>query len=201
MKIDSKTTLRKEVRQRIESLSEPTKKKHSQKICQHLENSVFFKNHPTLLTYSALPNEPNLLALFHQLSSQQVFCFPRVIGEHLEIRQVNDAVALVPGYANIREPSAELCPLFPQQDLQVILLPGLAFDPSNGARLGKGKGFYDRLLDDLITNPASAVITIGVCFSCQLDQVPEEEHDQRVDVIVTEKDIFTPRSSLALDRQ
>lgn len=201
MEKNAKTTLRKSMRQRIQSISEQSKKSHSVRICQHLENSVFLKNHPALLTYYALPTEPNLLSLFNRLNSQQVFCFPRVIGSDLEIRQVSEVTSLVPGYANISEPSTELCPLFPQQDLQVILLPGLAFDPCNGARLGKGKGFYDRLLDDLTTTSASAVITIGVCFSCQLDQVAEEEHDQRIDAIVTEKGIFTPRSSLTLDRK
>jgi len=63
--------------------------------------------------------------------------------------------------------------------LGVVLTPGLAFDRTGG-RLGQGGGWYDRVLP-------FAKLSIGICFDCQLlDSVPQEAHDARVDMIVTE---------------
>lgn len=61
-------------------------------------------------------------------------------------------------------------------DLQVVLVPGLAFDAA-GRRLGRGGGFYDRFLPRL----APAAASVGVAFPCQLVQaVPSQTHDARV---------------------
>ena len=73
----------------------------------------------------------------------------------------------------------------PSPDL--VIVPGLAFDPT-GARLGRGKGYYDRWLG---ANPA--VKTLGVCFSCQiLEKLPAEPHDAHVDAILTEQGFIWP---------
>ncbi|WP_245523414.1 5-formyltetrahydrofolate cyclo-ligase [Spirochaeta thermophila] len=66
---------------------------------------------------------------------------------------------------------------------EVVLVPGLGFDRA-GRRLGRGGGWYDRLL----VGEARAV---GVCFACQVvEAVPEEEHDVRVAYVVTEQGFF-----------
>lgn len=66
----------------------------------------------------------------------------------------------------------------------VILIPGLAFS-EKGERLGKGKGFYDRYLDNY------RGIKIGLCFSLQLEETfPTEKHDVSIDYIVTEEKII-----------
>lgn len=77
-----------------------------------------------------------------------------------------------------RPAAAEIMP-------DILLIPGLAFD-SNGNRLGRGKAFYDRYLKDY------QGLKVGVCFDCQLDSIaiPLEEHDQKLDAIVTEKRFF-----------
>jgi 5-formyltetrahydrofolate cyclo-ligase len=65
--------------------------------------------------------------------------------------------------------------------LDVVLVPGMAFD-SEGNRLGRGKGYYDRFLK-LLTNPRPKLI--GVCFDFQkVDMVPTEPTDVKVDVVV-----------------
>jgi 5-formyltetrahydrofolate cyclo-ligase len=73
-------------------------------------------------------------------------------------------------------------------DVQIIVTPGLAFDRSGG-RLGFGGGWYDRVLQGANQDHAaeSTPLAIGVCFACQMvEEVPREEHDQRVSLIVTE---------------
>ncbi len=69
-------------------------------------------------------------------------------------------------------------------DADVILVPGLAFDRS-GARMGFGKGYYDRLLS------LANAVKIGLCYDFQLfDDIPKEEHDAPMNYIVTEKEII-----------
>ena len=191
MKSDEKSTLRVKIREQLKSLSGEADQSKSLRICTHLEHSDYFSTSGPVLTFASLPGEPDLMPLFKKRGSQQPFCFPRVAGSLLEIRQVTDACDLSPGYADIREPSLEQCPLFPIQDLRIILIPGLAYDPSTGGRLGKGKGFYDRLINDLRKTSNPLLITIGVCFDWQLTRVPEESHDQGVDAIVTENGLLT----------
>lgn len=191
MKGDEKSTLRVSIRRQLQDLSCEDRLSNSQQICNHLLDSEYFSSADPTLTFAALPDEPDLLSLFEQRKSQQPFCFPRVTGSQLEIYHVTDAANLTPGYANILEPSPEKSSLFPAGDLRIILLPGLAFDPHTGGRLGKGKGFYDRLINDL-RNTHPQPLTIGICFHWQLTRVPLETHDQEVDLIVTENGIIDP---------
>jgi 5-formyltetrahydrofolate cyclo-ligase len=61
-----------------------------------------------------------------------------------------------------------------------FLVPGVGFD-LNGARLGRGKGFYDRYLE------TRTVLKIGVAWSEQLvKKIPIEQHDAHMDFIITE---------------
>ena len=69
-----------------------------------------------------------------------------------------------------------------------VLVPGLAFSPTLGTRLGRGGGFYDRYL----SAAPSATQFLGVCFECQLaDPVPAGPHDLRVPRICTERGCLT----------
>ena len=73
--------------------------------------------------------------------------------------------------------------------IDTVLIPGSVFDPSGG-RLGYGGGFYDRFL----TEAAPRAIRLGVAFELQLvDQVPMEPHDQYMDILVTEQQIYDCR--------
>lgn len=66
----------------------------------------------------------------------------------------------------------------------VLIIPGLSFSKT-GERLGRGKGFYDRYLDGF------SGLKIGVCYECQLrEDIPTEEHDQKLDWVITELNIY-----------
>lgn len=195
MKSREKTLLRSRVRQSLRNLSIEIQELKSKQIRSLIEHSDYLGADKPTLVFAPLPGEPNLLPLLEEHKSDQIFCFPRVIGFQLEIRRVSSLVDLLPGYAGILEPSPDACPLFPIQELKGILLPGLAFDPSNGGRLGKGKGFYDRLINEIRFRSNPSPITIGVCFSCQLNHVPLQKHDQNVDALVTEKGIILTSGS------
>ncbi len=92
---------------------------------------------------------------------------------------------LVPGKHGIDQPAPD-CPDLPTEQIDVILVPGIAFD-STCARLGRGAGFYDRFLAD----PRVRAAKIGVAFDEQIvDAVPMDRWDVRLDAVVTPTRVF-----------
>ena len=70
-------------------------------------------------------------------------------------------------------------------DIDIVIVPGVAFDKKYN-RMGYGKGYYDRFLKDM------TALKIGVCHSFQLvDEIPSEPHDIKMDMIVTEREIWS----------
>ncbi|MGE5631427.1 MAG: 5-formyltetrahydrofolate cyclo-ligase [Caulobacteraceae bacterium] len=90
------------------------------------------------------------------------------------------------GFYGIREPGLHSIRLSDSRLLDLILVPGVAFDKS-GNRLGFGAGYYDRFMSRL----GSGVKKVALAYSFQLvDQVPSGEYDVPLDFIVTEKEII-----------
>ena len=112
---------------------------------------------------------------------------PFCVGDTLGLWGLRTFEELEPGTWGILEPSRavrhEHCEqLVSPGTLDLIVVPGLAFDRSGG-RLGYGKGYYDRLLAEARPD----ALRVGLCFDCQLiDEVPSAAHDQRMDYLVTE---------------
>ena len=85
---------------------------------------------------------------------------------------------LQPGQYGILEPGPQ-CPIFDLMRLDLALVPGIGFT-LNGGRLGRGKGYYDRLLAEV---PA---LKCGVAFDCQIaSEFPMEPHDVQLNCILT----------------
>ncbi|CAN5527427.1 5-formyltetrahydrofolate cyclo-ligase [soil metagenome] len=120
------------------------------------------------------------------LDGGKMLLLPRVNREErrLNLYEVKDpAQDLEAGTWGIREPSPDLCPRAEPAALDFALVPGVAFD-ARGARLGYGGGYYDTLLAGSTKSRPSLV---AAAFELQVvDEVPLEEHDVRVDLIVTE---------------
>jgi 5-formyltetrahydrofolate cyclo-ligase len=115
-------------------------------------------------------------------------CLPRTDWQSMTLEPAaveNLSTDIVVGRYSLREPRADLLPLA-LGDLDVVIVPGLAFD-STGARLGRGGGFYDRLLARMARLPAgNRPVSVGVCLDEQVvEKVPVEAHDLRVDMILT----------------
>ncbi len=133
-----------------------------------------------VLVYAAMDDEADLAGAVGPLRERGVrTLFPRVRGERLELVAASDLLTLELGYRGIREPSG---PKIDPGIVDVAVVPGVAFDP-HGGRLGHGGGHYDRLLAQLPPD----CIRVGTCFSVQVvPRVPREDHDEPVDVVVTE---------------
>lgn len=79
-----------------------------------------------------------------------------------------------------------------RKNIAIILVPGLGFSVC-GSRLGRGGGYYDRLL--AITQRYSTITSIGICYSTQLvSDIPQESHDMKVDYILHEQGIIQTRN-------
>ncbi len=104
--------------------------------------------------------------------------------KQLELHVVQDLRQdVAPGAFGIREPLPQRCARFTALDeLEFILLPGVAFT-REGARLGYGGGFYDKLLASL---PHQPVLAAGAFAMQVVDQLPQEPFDRRVDWLITE---------------
>ncbi len=110
---------------------------------------------------------------------------PRVVPDNqLDHCVVTSWDELEPGAWDIPEPVAA-CPLVDPAEVQLICVPGVAFD-RKGGRLGYGGGFYDRFLESC---PAPRV---ALAFGLQIvGEVPREAHDLLVHRIVTEQEVIT----------
>ncbi|HUG09253.1 MAG TPA: 5-formyltetrahydrofolate cyclo-ligase [Acidimicrobiia bacterium] len=77
-------------------------------------------------------------------------------------------------------------PAIPVHEIDVFLTPGLAFDRSGG-RLGKGRGFYDRVLAQM----RSDALAVGVTVTSRVvDEVPMRAHDRPMDLVATEDGVI-----------
>lgn len=129
--------------------------------------------------FAPLGGEPDVEGLWAHRGEREMV-YPRVEGERISLYAVESLHELVPGAFGIREP----VPRHPAFMLSVdlVVIPGVAFT-RQGARCGRGKGYYDRLLASL----PPAVMKIGVCFERQLvEEMPLEAHDILMDLVVTE---------------
>lgn len=129
----------------------------------------------TVAIFSALPGEVDLTPL-RRHHPQLSWVYPKVHGHHLTFHPGDQ---LHPGAHGILEPAAG-SPEVPLHQIDVFLCPGLAFDKS-GHRLGRGRGFYDRLL----AQARPDALKVGVCFPFQIvpDTFPEP-HDVIMDAVI-----------------
>jgi 5-formyltetrahydrofolate cyclo-ligase len=142
----------------------------------------------TVLLYAAQADEVDLAALAPTLVGRGTrIALPRVVGHELMpvVHDLHEGQAfdhgLTPGAFGILGPP-EGAPVIGVDEVDLAVIPGVAFSPE-GARLGRGGGFYDRLLVRL--RPDCAVI--GVCGEHSIVVgLPEEAHDRRVGLVVTD---------------
>lgn len=138
----------------------------------------------TVAVYAAHRGEVDLAGLSSRLRERGVrTLLPRVRGDALELVAATLGSPLAAGYRGIAEPTG---PAIDPDVVDVIVVPGVAFDPTGG-RLGQGGGHYDRLLAEL----RAETTRVGVGFACQLvPSVPREPHDLALDIIVTDRGTY-----------
>lgn len=178
---ERKEALRRTVRAAVSELTPDERAAASQRAVGHLRHTPAIRRSPIVLLYAARGNEIDPGSLVRELlEHDQRPAFPRVVEDGLVVATISEADALQPGYRGIPEPTG---PMIELDLIECAIVPGVAFD-LDGGRLGRGGGHYDRLLAAL---PATC-LRIGLAHSCQIvPRVPMLEHDQAVDVVVTDR--------------
>lgn len=145
-----------------------------------MQETVSFQQAETVLLYASLSDEVPTLRFLQSVEKRLVL--PCVISDtELELRLYTSPEDLeVRGKYLIPEPVGERFEDYAAIDL--IIVPGMAFD-RDGHRLGRGKGYYDRLLSH---HDLRSKKKIGLCFDFQcVDTVPCDSHDVVMDDIMT----------------
>jgi 5-formyltetrahydrofolate cyclo-ligase len=178
----AKAALREEIRARLGERSNYHRLSVSKKCRTLLRQQRVWLRAKSVLFFASLPEEPNLWPLLHEaLSTGKVVALPRFASHAqgygaAEVRDIHRDLAV--GKLRILEPVAA-CPEVALNRLDLVLVPGVAFD-LQGHRLGRGKGYYDRLL----TNVRG--VKCGIAFDEQIvDAVPVGPLDVHLDFIVT----------------
>ncbi len=190
----AKRRLREAVRLAVEALSVGERAAAAARIRGRLRSSRAWQSAGSVLFFASLPDEPDLWPLLQEtLDAGKSVGLPWFDGalkayRVAAIRDLKTDVA--PGYFGIPEP-VEACRRSALKRLDLILVPGIGFD-LHGRRLGRGKGFYDRLLS------AVRGTACGVAFDQQLVEViPTEPHDYHLNCIVTpSRWVELPRTEL-----
>jgi len=177
---NSKTDLRQKIRARLEKISEAVRAVESIELRERLQAQI--PSAHTILFFAPLPDELDVWPMLEIALATGTNCaLPFFDAEKKSYGAKllkNLAADIVTGKFGVREPAAT-CAEIPLNQFDLVLVPGLAFDLS-GNRLGRGQGFYDRILS------AASGIKCGVCHNFQLlEKIPAEPHDAKLDFIFT----------------
>lgn len=176
-----KQQLRQTVKQLKRALSAAEREELSRRICAAIESLPGFDRVSRLMLYHALPDEVDTRPLLSRWSTAKQLYLPIVAGDDLVVAAYDEG-AVKQGAFGIWEPADDTA--VDPSLLEWIVVPGVAFDRRMN-RLGRGKGYYDRLLRQ------TAARKIGICYGLQLvDEIPAEPHDIQMDLIITENDII-----------
>lgn len=173
----TKSELRTKIKNLKVMLDEAEQVSAASRVFERLESSAAFQMAEKILLYHSLPDELDTRRFLSKWKDLKKFFLPRVNGVNLELLPY-DETSLEIGSFYIEEPTGD--DIHPVEEIEVIIVPGVAFD-RKGRRLGRGKGFYDRLLE------TAKATKIGIGYEFQLvDELPSEPHDIPMDMVITE---------------
>ena len=179
---DLKTSLRSQIREKLKRIPSTQRDLDSSRARTTLEQQPIWHQAHTILFFAPLPDEPDIWpSLPAALAAGKHVYLPRFVSDTKSYAACEVKIPdtdLTVGQFGIREPT-DACPQIPLNRLDFVLVPGVAFD-LHGRRLGRGKGYYDRLL------AAVRGKTCGVAFDEQIvTEIPVEPHDVLLNCILT----------------
>ncbi len=152
----------------------------SQRIFARVAASAEFASARCVGLFCSLADEPDTAAVLEAWRRDRRVVVPRVEGEEMRFFDYDPATSVRGAFGIVEPgPGARLCR---PDEIDLLVVPGVAFSAS-GARLGRGRGYYDRYL----SLPGIRAATIGVGYAHQLvAELPTEPHDVRMDRVVCE---------------
>lgn len=188
-----KASLRQEYLSYREAQPADVREEKSNKIIDKLIKTEAFIKSGAVLTYLNFGSEvitEKLVSDLLRKGEKRIFC-PRIAGERMDFYEITTMTQLEKGYRGIREPQIRPDQRFDEvvyrQYQWINIMPGAVFDRNCG-RIGYGRGYYDRFLQEYPLIP-----TVALAYDCQLaPAIPMENHDIRPEQIITEAEIIRP---------
>lgn len=180
-----KAEVRKMMSKRKRAVPSEEKLRRSNIIMQRLEQTEEFAAAQVVLLYWSMADEVQTHEFVERWYKRKTLLLPCVDGDDLRLRQYTGSECMVAGEQfGIGEPTGE--DWTDLDAVQLIAVPGVAFD-HKGNRMGRGRGFYDRLLKS-----TPNAVKIGLAYDFQmLDSIPTESHDIRMDCVLTDASMET----------
>lgn len=181
-----KQQLRSLLKAKREQLSDGYRQRADRAIFEKLLKNSRVKNAKVVMTYVSMGSEADTIRLIEGLLAEgKRVAVPVVAGKELEVSYITSLNELAPGRFGIFEPKEQFFKRCSPMDIDVVIVPGIAFD-KKGHRIGYGAGYYDRFL------PRTRAFKIGICHDeCIVDDTFAQPHDIAVDYIITDlRDIY-----------
>jgi 5-formyltetrahydrofolate cyclo-ligase len=179
--LSTKADLRKKLKSRLASLSDQDHLERSSKLSlqlKHLLNDLnVIQQHLVIGVFAPISGEPKWFLemdeALEKLTAYPAYANKEMVFRLAERSELEISQDFGVGILGPKLSAIEITP-------KIVIVPGLGFT-SEGARLGRGKGFYDKYLE------GSSVIKIGIGFEMQIEQdIPTDPHDIRMDFVVTD---------------
>ena len=184
--LDKKKT-RQRVLQQRRAFSATEKTPAEQQMLKFLQSWDVFKQAETIHIFISKTDEPDTSPIIESAwESGKTVAVPCVVPESFELfhSQLKSFEDLSSGALGVLEPSPEGRIAMNPESFDLVIIPGVAFD-RQGGRLGYGKGYYDRFLEQ------TAAFRLALAFNFQvLEKVPTEKHDVPMNGVLTESGII-----------
>lgn len=180
-----KNLLRRELKILRGKLGKKEKASRDKIIKDRLLKESTYINSKVIFTYVGFDSEIDTIEYIKEfLKDGKKVCIPRtnIKEKYMEAVSINSLDLLSKSEYGILEPSCDLEPIN-KDEIDLIIMPGLAFD-KQGGRLGYGGGYYDKYLSTI----SKDVPKIALAYDFQiLEKIPMEEHDIKVDIIISDR--------------
>ena len=180
-----KEVLRKKTRLLLDKISNDDIYLNSNKITSSINNFVQNNNISSLGLYYPIDKEIDLSGLF-SINGLIIYAPKYIKSKNIYKFALCNNTKKSLGKFNIPEPMGNTVNI---NQMELIIIPGIAFD-RNGNRLGRGNGYYDKILQNYNG------IKIGVCHDIQIiNRIPKNSFDQSMNYIISEKNFIKIKSS------
>lgn len=187
--LEAKRWWRREIKSHYPELGEDYMATASEAIMESLIRMKEYRNAKTIMLYVSVGKEVitnNLMSVANRQG--KTVCLPLCTDTENHIQEArlwNAEYRLIPGAYNIPTPAAD-APVVDPQEVDMVVLPCVSCDVDCN-RLGHGAGYYDKYIEQLRDD----CVTVAFCYDELItDELPTEPHDKRVDMVITETNIY-----------
>ena len=177
-----KKTLRKKFISERNNLASDYRNSSTNTIFATLEEQNFFESSEKIFIYVGFGSEITTETFIKKWINKKQIFVPKIENGKMNLIRLKSWDELAPGHFGVLEPTSSD---YYEGKIDLVVTPSIVFD-NNGYRLGYGKGYYDKYFSSREYD-----ISVGLSYHKLLqDNVPKEDHDIKVDVIITEEKIF-----------